>query len=127
MRKPKILVGEDSSVIQNLTKKILGVQNYEIISAKDGSKVMELLLEEEFSLVLLDLNMPKKDGLSIVKELRQGEGANKHVPVIAITGNAAGYSGEDFMSAGFTDYMIKPLDFDELVEKVRTHTNDEQG
>lgn len=120
MSKKKIIVGEDSLVIQNLTKKILSSQNYSIIPAKDGVKVLDLIKKEDYDLVLLDINMPKMDGMSCVQEIRKLDAPKKDIPVIAITGNAANYTEQDFNEAGFTDYMLKPLDFDTLVEKVKS-------
>lgn len=123
MAKKQILVGEDSSVIQNLTKKILSSQNFEIDSAKNGEKVLAMLEEKTYNLVLLDINMPKKNGMECIKELRESKSPNKDIPVVAITGNAAGYSEEEFYAAGFTEYLLKPLDFDNLVEIVKKHTS----
>ena len=54
----KIIVAEDSSVIQNLTKKILQIQNYEIIGVKNGIQVLEKLDNDHFDLILMDINMP---------------------------------------------------------------------
>ena len=112
--KKKILVGEDSSVIQNLTRKILSSQNFQIASAKNGKDVLDQLGKETYHLVLLDINMPKMNGMDCVKSIRHLENDNKQVPVIA-----AGYQEAYFKEAGFDDYMLKPLDFDSLVEIVK--------
>ncbi len=61
----KILVAEDSSVIQNLTKKILSLQNYEISAVKDGRKVIDKLESETFDLILMDIHMPVMDGMEV--------------------------------------------------------------
>lgn len=119
----KVLVAEDSSVIQNLTKKILEFQNFEIISAKNGKDVLSILAAQDIDLVLMDINMPIMDGMECAREIRAlKDGSKSGVPIIAITGNAKNYSVEDFKKVGINEYMQKPLNFDALVDKVKELT-----
>lgn len=116
----KVLIVEDSSVIQNLAKKILEFQNFEITAVKNGEQVMQLIDKEDFDILLLDINMPVMDGMECVRAVRALSDANKaKVPVVAITGNAKNYSEEDFKAAGFNDALMKPLNFDRLVDVVK--------
>ncbi len=118
----KILVAEDSSVIQNLTKRILQNQNYQIESAKNGKKVLDAVNKSNFDLILMDINMPVMDGIACTKAIRALEDeSKKNVPIIAITGNAQNMSLADFKSAGMNDFLPKPLNFDALVEAVNKH------
>lgn len=122
----RVLIAEDSSVIQNLAKKILEFQNFEITSVKNGEQVLQLLDKESFDIVLLDINMPVMDGMECARQIRQLPDAQKaKTPLVAITGNARNYSPEEFKSAGFNDILIKPLNFDALVAKVREFTGGE--
>jgi CheY-like chemotaxis protein len=57
----KILVGEDSSIIINLTKNVLAFENYQMKSARNGKQVLELLEKEAFDLILMDISMPVMD------------------------------------------------------------------
>ncbi|HVD99427.1 MAG TPA: response regulator [Cytophagaceae bacterium] len=119
----KVLVAEDSSVIQNLTKKILQFQNFDIKSVKNGKEVLKAMETESFDLILMDINMPQMDGMACIREIRSMSDKSKStIPVVAITGNAKNYSEEDFSSAGFNDYLSKPLDFDKLVDTVKRLT-----
>jgi two-component system, cell cycle response regulator DivK len=119
----KILIAEDSSVIQNLTKKILQFQNFEITGVKNGKEVMKLLENTTYDLILMDINMPQMDGMTCMKEIRSLSDKTKaSMPVIAITGNAKNYSDEDFNTAGFNEVLTKPLDFDLLVTTVKRLT-----
>ena len=68
--KIKVLIAEDSSVILNLTKKILEFQNCEIHSAKNGQMVLEMLAGEHFNVVLMDINMPGMDGMECTAAIR---------------------------------------------------------
>lgn len=124
MESKKVLIAEDSSVIQNLTKRILQVQNYEIFSAKNGLKVLEMLEKDDFDIILMDINMPQMDGMECAKKIRALEDTKKaQIPIVAITGNAKNYSMEDFNDVGINDYLQKPLNFDHLVEMVKNLTS----
>lgn len=120
----KILIAEDSSVILNLTKKILMQQNFEIVTVKNGKSVLEKLGEETFDLILMDINMPVLDGVETTKRIREMKDKSiAKLPIFAITGNALNYSIEEFKAVGINEYLQKPLDFDRLVSLVNEYTN----
>ena len=120
----RVLIAEDSSVIQNLARKILEFQNYDITAVKKGEQVMQILEKEEFSILLLDINMPIMDGMECVRRVRAMPDKEKaSVPIVAITGNAKNYTEEEFKTAGFNDVLVKPLNFDRLVEVVNQLTD----
>lgn len=117
-----ILIAEDSSVILNLTRKILELQKYKIVLAKNGGEVLRQIENHPVDGVLMDINIPVKDGMECTREIRRHPDPRvNQLPVIAITGNANNYSMEDFRAAGVTDYLPKPLDFDALVRVVRQY------
>ena len=119
----KIIVAEDSSVIQNLTRKILEIQNYEIVGVKNGEQVLNLLNSDDYDLILMDINMPVMDGMECARTIRAlPEKSKSAIPIIAITGNAKNYSMDDFKEAGINDYIPKPLNFDNLVDMVKKYT-----
>ncbi len=120
----KIIVAEDSSVIQNLTKKILTQMNYEISSVKNGQQVLDLLEEDTYDLILLDIHMPVMDGMECATRIRNLSSDSKNIPIIAITGNANNYGMKDFESVGINDFIPKPLNYDNLVEMVRKYITD---
>lgn len=120
----KIIVAEDSSVIQNLTRKILTQMNYEIVSVKNGQQVLDLLEKSSYDLILLDIHMPVMDGMECSTKVRNLSTENKNIPIIAITGNANNYSMKDFESVGINDFLPKPLNYDNLVEMVRKYVED---
>jgi len=120
----KVLIAEDSSVIQNLTKKILMMQNYAINSAKNGQQVLSAVEKEAYDIILMDINMPVMDGMECTKAIRAMDDPEKaNIPIIAITGNAKNYTIEDFKEAGINEYLPKPLNFDQLVETVKKLTS----
>lgn len=124
MSAKRVLIAEDSSVIQNLARKILEFQNYDITAVKNGEQVLQILEKEDFSILLLDINMPIMDGMECVRRVRALPDQQKAaIPVVAITGNAKNYTEEEFKTAGFNDVLVKPLNFDRLVEVVNQLTD----
>ncbi len=120
----KILVGEDSSVIINLTKNVLSFENYEITPAKDGTKVLSLLEKEHFDLILMDISMPKMDGIECTAAIRNLPNEEKSsIPIIAITGNLKNFTKEEYKAMGFTDFLQKPLNYDLLLATVKNTIN----
>ncbi len=119
----KILIAEDSSVILNLTKKILMQQNFEIVTVKNGNAVLEEL-DKSFDLILMDINMPLLDGMETTRKIREMKDSSiSSIPIFAITGNASNYSIDEFKAVGINEYLQKPLDFDRLVTLVNQYTN----
>lgn len=117
-----ILIAEDSSVILNLTRKILELQNYNIIAAKSGSEVMKAIDKQKIDGILMDLNIPGKNGMDCTKEIRANANPEiANVPIIAVTGNANNYTMEDFKKVGINAYLPKPVDFDMLVQTVKQY------
>lgn len=119
-----VLIAEDSSVILNLTRKILELQKYKIVLARNGGEVIKQLESNPVDCVLMDINIPVMDGMECTRVIRRhSDPAINQLPVIAITGNANNYSMEQFREAGVTDYLPKPLDFDALVRVVKQYVS----
>jgi two-component system, cell cycle response regulator DivK len=119
-----ILIAEDSSVILNLTKKILELQNYKIITAKNGGEVLKQVEKQKIDAILMDLNIPVKNGMECTREIRKHSDEQiSKIPIIAVTGNANNYTMDDFKEAGINAYLPKPLDFDMLVQTVKQYVS----
>lgn len=118
----KILVGEDSSVIINLTKSVLAFEKYEMKAARNGKQVLELLEKEDFDLILMDISMPVMDGATCTQAIRQLEDPVKSkLPIIAISGNVKNYTMDELRKFGFDDFIQKPLDFDKVLATVKKY------
>ncbi|GAB2993161.1 response regulator [uncultured Cyclobacterium sp.] len=118
----KVLVAEDSSVIINLTKNVLSFENFSITAVKNGQQVLNKLAEEDFDLILMDINMPVMDGIVCTKAIRNlSDPVKSKIPIIAITGNYKNFTLDDFKKAGLDDYVQKPLDYDLLLSTVKKH------
>ena len=119
-----ILIAEDSSVILNLTKKILELQNYKILTAKNGGEVLKQVEKQKIDAILMDLNIPVKNGMECTREIRKNSDEQiANIPIIAVTGNANNYTMDDFKEAGINAYLPKPLDFDMLVQTVKQYVS----
>lgn len=120
----KILVGEDSSIIVNLTKNVLAFENYQMKAAKNGRQVLDMLEKENFDLILMDISMPVMDGVQCTKEIRNlADPVKRSLPIVAITGNAANYTPEEFRKLGFNEFIQKPLDYDLVLATVKKFLN----
>jgi len=119
----RVLIAEDSSVIQNLTKKILLQLDYSIDTVKNGLAVLKKIELADYDIILMDINMPKMDGMACAKAIRELDDTTKSsIPIVAITGNAKNYTEIDFEEVGINEYLEKPINFDELVTVVKKYT-----
>jgi DNA-binding response OmpR family regulator len=112
----KILVVEDEKKVASFIKRGLEEEKFEVNTAFDGDEGMKLALEGGYNLIILDVVLPKRDGLSVVKELRARK---MMVPVLMLT---AKDSLEDIvagLNSGSDDYLSKPFAFAELLARVR--------
>jgi CheY-like chemotaxis protein len=115
-----ILVGEDSSIIINLTKNVLAFENYQMKAARNGKQVLELLESEHFDLILMDISMPIMDGVECTRQIRNlSDPSKSKLPIIAISGNIKNYTPEEFRKLGFDDFIQKPLDYDKVLATVK--------
>ena len=115
----KILIVEDNHMNMELTLDLLEFYGYDVIQAEDGIKALERLAEAKFDLILLDMQLPKMDGLEVLERIKKNP-ATAAIPVIAVTAHAMKGSEEYFMEMGCVDYVSKPIDihrFRALIDK----------
>lgn len=118
----KILLADDSPVIQTLSKKIFQGQGYDIKGIKSGTKVLEEIEQEDYDVLILDIILPGANGMELAREIRGLKDKKKaEIPIIAISGNYKNYSKNDFDEVGINEYLIKPLDYDALVNAVKKY------
>jgi len=105
----KLLIAEDDPASRELLREILEAQGYQVVEAEDGQTALRRIEEENPDLVLLDIQMPKLDGLAVVRRLRQHPRLNS-LPVVAVTSYAMRGDREKALAAGFDTYLTKPID-----------------
>jgi CheY-like chemotaxis protein len=107
-----VLLVEDSVVNQKLLGVMLEREGFGFVLANNGVDAVELFRHREFDLVLMDIQMPKMDGLEATRQIRQHEiGSGTHTPIIAVT---AGMDRASCLNAGMDEYIKKPVRVDIL-------------
>jgi len=115
-RPPRILVIEDELPMRTALEDCLAAEGFRVFSASEGERGLERALKDKPDLILLDVMMPRLDGLSLCTELRR---LGHHTPVLMLT--AKGYVRDRVtgLDAGADDYLVKPFSMDELLARVR--------
>lgn len=112
----RILLAEDEPKLSQVIQDELARQGYQADVAYDGLIAEKLFKQHTYSLVLLDINLPYKNGLALCKEFREH---NKNVPIIMLTALGELSDKIDAFNLGADDYMVKPFHFDELFARIR--------
>jgi len=111
-----ILIVEDEQRLARLLGRVLGEQGHRVELAFDGETGLELGLAGDFDLIVLDLMLPKRDGLDVCRAWRA---AGMHAPVLMLTAKDAVSDRVRGLDAGADDYLVKPFAMDELLARVR--------
>lgn len=112
-RKNLFLVVEDFEDSRFMMRKLLEMAGYRVLEATDGEEAVELALKARPTLILMDLSLPKLDGLTATRKIRQHRGFSK-VPIVAVSAHDSPESREEALAAGCNEYVAKPIDFDQL-------------
>ena len=110
----KRLVVDDDKEIVKAIEIYLGKENYKIIKAYDGEQALEKIKENEIQLVILDIMMPKKDGIETLEEIRK----DKNIPVIILSAKSEDIDKINGLNIGADDYVTKPFNPIELIARV---------
>ena len=115
----RVLVADDSSTMRKIIiRSLLAVGVPGAVEAADGTEAVEMFKPGEFDLVLTDWNMPGKNGLEVVQEIRA---MDAKVPIIMVTTEAEKSRVMQAIQAGVSDYVIKPFTAETLREKLEKH------
>jgi DNA-binding response OmpR family regulator len=112
----KILLVEDDNILADVLKPALNQQRYVVDHAADGQTGWQLAELGDYDLILLDVQLPKMDGITFCQRLRA---AGKMTPVLLMTVQDSSLAKVAGLDAGADDYVVKPLDFDELFARIR--------
>lgn len=117
----RVLVAEDNPLNQVYARESLRRLGHDVVLVPDGEEAARVLSRERFDLVLMDVQMPKRNGDEVTRLIRAGgvEGCPADVPVIALTAHAVDGDRERFLAAGMDDYLAKPFDPDGLADVLR--------
>src|SRR6476646_3371780 len=114
----KILIADDKATRRELLRTVLERQGYAITEAADGEEALQKALAETPDLILLDLQMPRRTGYEVLRELRK-DPRHAALPIIALTASAMQGDREKALAAGFTGYLAKPVALVHLREEVQ--------
>jgi len=119
MTTPTVLYIEDHPDNMTLVRRILQSESYTLIEAKTGLQGIFFAENQDVDVILLDINLPDIDGYEVARRLRKSEkAALAHVPIVAITANAMKGDSQKALEAGCNMYISKPINIQELLEKV---------
>ena len=111
--RPCVLVVEDNDDSLFMLKNVLSRKGYRVVEAWDGKQAVEVAESEELDLILLDLQLPRLNGLGVIHRLRQNSKL-QNVPVVIITGQDPEKYRSSAIAEGCDDFLVKPIDFDRL-------------
>lgn len=112
-QRPTVLVVEDNDEASFLLRTVLTRKGYRVIEAWDGKQAIEIAETEELDLILLDLQLPRLNGLGVIHRLRQNPKLET-VPIVIVTGQDPEKYRTSAIAEGCDDFLIKPIDFDRL-------------
>ncbi|MCI9063444.1 MAG: response regulator transcription factor [Clostridia bacterium] len=113
----KILVVDDETTIRNLLNINLTKEGYKVIEAKDGVEAVEMALEHKPDLILLDVMLPKIDGLSVCKKIKN----TMNVPILMVTAKDSELDKIVGLELGADDYVTKPFSVRELIARIKAN------
>jgi len=113
----RILVVEDEQANLATIRDLLNFEGYEVLEARNGRDGVEVATANKPDIILLDMRMPEMDGYEVARQLKTGP-ETKEIPIIALTGNAMDEQRREAMDAGCDDFIAKPVDFDNLLDRI---------
>jgi DNA-binding response OmpR family regulator len=112
----RLLLVEDDAMIGEAVLDLLRAEHYAVDWVRDGEMAVTAALSETYDLILLDLGLPRRDGLDVLRELRARK---NRVPVLIATARDSVRQRVEGLDAGADDYILKPYDLDELLARIR--------
>lgn len=110
----KILLAEDNELNQQVAFELLRAVGAEVNIADNGAIALDMAAKRQYDLILMDMQMPVMDGLTATRQLRQLEGEERHIPILAMTANVMAGDRERCLEAGMDDHIAKPIDPEKL-------------
>ncbi len=123
-RNVRVLLAEDNLLNQEFLTHFLTEGGHKVWVAENGIKVLELLADKPFDIVLMDVQMPQMDGLQATQKIRSHKGTDydPNIPIIALTAYAMKGDKERMFKAGMNSYLSKPVDMEQLFELINELT-----
>ena len=113
-----ILAVDDSASMRQMVKFTLQSAGYDVVEARDGQEALQLAQSKTFNLVLTDINMPKMDGIALVRALRAMP-AYKFTPLLTLTTESTADKKQEGKAAGATGWIVKPFNPEQLLGVIK--------
>ena len=113
-----VLLVEDNALNRDMLSRRLDRAGFAVVLAEDGAQALEKMRDAKPDVVLLDMNLPIKDGWTVASEAK-ADVAIAAIPIIALTAHAMEADRQKALSAGCDDYATKPIDFPGLIAKIQ--------
>ena len=114
---PVILLVEDNELNRDMLSRRLARKGFDVETAIDGDQCMAVLAASRPDLILMDINLPGRDGYQLTREIK-ADPDTMSIPVVALTAHAMSGDRDKSIAAGCDDYDTKPVDFKRLLEKI---------
>ena len=111
--KKLFLIVEDFEDSRFMMRKLLEMPGYRVLEATDGEQAVKLAVRKKPALILMDLSLPRMDGLSATRRIRRRKRFAK-LPIVAVSAYDSPESRKEALAAGCDEYLAKPIDFDQL-------------
>lgn len=118
----RILLAEDNDMNAFVAKKMLEKEGHSVTVAEDGLRAIEAVEHEVFDVILMDINMPRMDGLTATRKMRSDIDATKTTPILAFSANVLPEDKDRFLQSGMDGFIGKPIQIDELRSALETVT-----
>lgn len=115
MARERILIVDDEERIREMIREYISLEDYEVDEAANGAEALNMFLRNEYSLIILDVMMPKIDGWGVCKEIRK----TSQVPIIMLTARGEEYDKLFGFELGVDDYLVKPFSPKELLARMK--------
>lgn len=112
----RVLIIEDEDGVVKFLRKAFSAERYAVDAAFDGAAGVAFAEKNDYDLIILDINLPKKDGLEVCKEIRQKKGS---LPILMLSSRSDTATKVDALNLGADDYLTKPFSFEELLARSR--------
>ena len=115
MRNEKILIVDDSKEIRNILSTFLKEEGFEVYTAENGKKALDLTKEKVIDLIITDIRMPEMDGSQLTKKMKE---ERPRIGIIIMTAYTSIYTEGDIRKIGADDYISKPFEFIDIIKKI---------
>jgi CheY-like chemotaxis protein len=109
----KLLMAEDNAVNRKLAQLLFKRHGFNLAFAEDGLEAVQMVGDKSYDLVLMDIEMPKLNGLDAAKKIKENLG-DKSPPIVALTAHSLEGQREEFLAQGMDEYMTKPINIEDF-------------